>query len=193
MKKIGHKGKRWMCLGGLLLVLLIGFLGYRFYESRHRHTASEYMDQTASYLELKQYDKAIEEATEGLQAFPREAGLYLYKAQAYALLEETDKARGTLVYGYKKTGSEEIEAALEEYPTEDEESASYLELSENGEAYAPGEADSGKATINQETYSRNVENVYTTPTVPEIELPDVTTTQTTVTEAVEESIENEEE
>jgi hypothetical protein len=38
-----------------------------------------------------------------------------------------------------------------------------------------------------------VESVYTTPTVPEIELPDVTTTQTTVTEAVEELIENEEE
>lgn len=95
------------------------------------------------------------ECSDGLRRYPESAELYILKARAYLLSGDTDKALGTLDYGYKQTQSGiilEQRGQLAVIPADDVE---FLPLTEpltyeeeqDGSPEAPDLSDGGEAAM----------------------------------------------
>lgn len=114
----------------------------------------DYIAQAQQLINLGEYDAAIDKCVEGLKKFPKEAELYLKKAQAYAGAGNNEKAVGTLDYGYKQTNSKELlDYREEKFGNSDTENA-YFGVSDSGEYNIP-EEDEIKSGDISETPSYN--------------------------------------
>ncbi len=71
-------------------------------------TIGEYTASIDAMIFAGDYSGAIAECSDGLRHYPESADLYILKARAYMLSGDTEKALGTLDYGYKQTQSDAI-------------------------------------------------------------------------------------
>lgn len=88
-------------------------------------TLEEYMTQIQQAVDVEDYQTALDWCQQALQEYPKEGTLYKTKANVYLKDGEKDMALGTLDYGYKQTGWEELKQMKELYDTTQEEDIPY--------------------------------------------------------------------
>ena len=71
-------------------------------------SVGEYTSSIDAMIFSGDYGSAVSECADGLKHYPESAELYLLKARAYMLSGDTEKAIGTLDFGYKQTQSDDI-------------------------------------------------------------------------------------
>ena len=76
--------------------------------------AKEYITVTNAYALLEDTENAVKSLKSGIEAFPKEAGLYLALADVYATMGEEEAEKEVLNDGLTNTGSESIKERLEE-------------------------------------------------------------------------------
>lgn len=118
-------------------------------------SAADYTASADAMIFAGDYGGAVAECSDGLRRYPESMELYILKARAYLLSGDSDKALGTLDYGYKQTRSEiilEQRGQLAGVPTDDVEfiplTGSLISAEEQGGSpEAPDLSDGGEAAM----------------------------------------------
>lgn len=136
--------------------------GYRLYTDKYSKSVDYYISTAQSLQNEKNYDEAIKECSEGLEKYSDSESLYLIKAEAYYLKNDTEKAAGTLDMGYKMTGSEKIKSKRNEYSP----------ITEKDEAYSPVKANSNVVPFSYETEDNKKYTAESSESFTELKVPD---------------------
>lgn len=118
MKAKMHRG--WKILILLLVLAAIG-IGIWLYVAGSAVPLDEYLTRINQYTGSSDYQQALELCNTALEQYPESGELYSKKAQIYQLQGNSDKAVGTLDYGYKVTGDAQLMEEKENYHTTQEE------------------------------------------------------------------------
>lgn len=119
------KGRIWLVWVILAVLLLAGGSGFFWWKYSNTVPLDEYLTRINRYMTGKEYEQALYLCKEALEKYPQEGTLYYKKAQIYQAQGETEMAIGTLDYGYKETGLEELKQLREEYDETEEEDAPF--------------------------------------------------------------------
>lgn len=100
--------KRLIIILAAVTVLTAALTLYYNLTIKNNKSVGEYTASIDALIFAGDYSGAVAECSDGLRNYPESADLYILKARAYMLSGDTEKALGTLDYGYKQTQSGSI-------------------------------------------------------------------------------------
>ena len=166
-------------------VLVTAVVLYRNYKADKIVTLQQYENDINELIHIKQYDEAIKLCVTAIKDYDQQPSLYILKAQAYLGNSNNSKAVGTLEYGYKQTNDKKIKTMLDSLKGD----------SGNEQYYSPdynytdeiGSSGSADITDDKNVPQRENYGEFTTTSVPDVAIPDVSIAEESSSEVVTEA------